>query len=144
MLSNSCKYAIRAVLYLAIYSDSNKKLSSKNVAKFIDVPAPFLAKIFQTLSKHKIILSSKGPHGGFFMTKKETSKSLLDIIECIDGLGMFNNCFLGLPKCSDESPCAIHHIIAPFKNNLKNEIINKTIAEIAGETKKGITHILLK
>lgn len=144
MLSNSCKYGIRAVLYLAFYSSASKKLSSKNVANFIDVPAPFLAKIFQNLSKHKIILSSKGPSGGFYMTEKETSKNLLDIIECIDGLGIFNDCFLGLPKCSDENPCAIHHIIVPFKKSLKDEILNKTIIEIAEETKKGKTFILLK
>lgn len=144
MLSNQSKYAIRAVLYLAIYSDITKKLSSKYVAELIDIPAPFLAKIFQTLSKAKIILSSKGPSGGFYLTEKELSKNLLDVIECFDGLGMFNNCFLGLPRCSDESPCAIHHIISPFKKALKQDVFNKTIAEIAAETKKGKTFIFLK
>ena len=144
MLSNSCKYAIRAVLYLAIYSNPNKKLSSKSVANFIDVPAPFLAKIFQTLSRNNIIQSSKGPNGGFYLTETELGNNLLDVIECIDGLEFFNNCFLGLPKCSDDKPCAIHHVIVPFKKNLKDEILNKTIAEIARETAKGKTFILLK
>ncbi len=144
MLSNSCKYAIRAILYLALNGSKSNKIGSKRIAEEMDIPAPFLAKIFQTLSKEKIIKSTKGPNGGFYLTKKELSKTLLDIIECIDGLDIFNNCFLGLPKCSDESPCAIHHIIVPFKRALKEEVFNKTIAEIAEETRKGKSFIFLE
>lgn len=144
MLSNQSKYAIRAVLYLAINANKSNKLGSKKVAQLIDIPAPFLAKIFQTLSKAKIIKSTKGPNGGFYLTEKELSKNLIDVIECIDGLTMFNECFFGLPKCSDENPCAIHHIISPFKAELKKELSNKSIAYFAEETKKGKSFIFLK
>ena len=104
MLSNSCKYAIRAILYLAYNSSKSMKIGSKDIAEKISIPAPFLAKIFQKLSKEKIIRSSKGPHGGFYLTEKEQSKTLIDVVQCIDGLGIFENCFLGLPKCSDGTP----------------------------------------
>lgn len=144
MLSNSCKYAIRAVLYLAVNGSESKKTGSVAIAEKLDIPAPFLAKIFQTLSKEKIIRSIKGPNGGFYLTEKEVSKSLLDIVNCIDGLEIFDNCFLGLPKCSDEKPCAIHHIIAPFKKTLKEEVFNKTIYEIAEETKNGKSYLFLE
>lgn len=144
MLSNSCKYAIRAVLYLALNQKKSKKIGSIAIAKKLDIPAPFLAKIFQTLSKEKIIKSIKGPNGGFFLTEKELSKSLLDIVECIDGLEIFSTCFLGLPKCSDERPCAIHHVIAPFKKTLKEDVLGKTIYEIAEETKNGKSYIFLE
>lgn len=144
MLSNSCKYAIRAVLCLALNSDESNKMGSRLIAERIRVPAPFLAKIFQKLSKGKIIRSIKGPNGGFYLTDKELSKNLIDIIEVIDGLGIFNNCFLGLPTCSDDKPCAIHHVIAPFKKTLKQGVFNKTIAQIAEETKNGKSFIFLE
>ncbi|MCK5814671.1 MAG: Rrf2 family transcriptional regulator [Flavobacteriaceae bacterium] len=144
MLSNSCKYAIRAVLCLAINNDEFNKTSSKLIAERIRVPAPFLAKIFQKLSKGKIIRSIKGPNGGFYLTEKELSRNLIDIIECIDGLGIFTNCFLGLPTCSDEKPCAIHHVTAPFKKALKQGVFSKTIAQIAKETKNGESFLFLE
>ena len=144
MLSNSCKYAIRAILYLAYNSSKSMKIGSKEIAEKISIPAPFLAKIFQKLSKEKIIRSSKGPHGGFYLTEKELSKTLIDIVQCIDGLGIFENCFLGLPKCSDENPCAIHNIVSPCKSHLREELSSKTIAVIAEETKKGKSFIFLK
>lgn len=144
MLSNSCKYAIRAILYLAYHSSKSNKIGSKFIAEKINIPAPFLAKTFQTLSKEKIIRSTKGPNGGFYLTKKELSKNLLEVIDCIDGLGMFDNCFLGLPKCSDENPCTVHNIVAPFKSKLKNDLSTKSIAEFAIETEKGKSSIFLK
>lgn len=144
MLSNQSKYAIRAVLYLAVNSSKDNKLSSKTVAEIIEVPAPFLAKIFQTLSKAKIILSVKGPNGGFYLGRKEQAKNVLNIIQCIDGLDSFNSCFIGLPKCSDENPCAIHHVAAPCRDTLLCELTERTIAEFAEDTKEGKSFIFLK
>lgn len=144
MLSNQSKYAIRAILYLALNSDEANKIGSKKVAKLIDVPAPFLAKIFQTLTKYKLIKSAKGPNGGFYLTKKELSKNLMEVIECIDGLQSFTSCFIGLPRCSDENPCAIHHVVSPCRKSLIKELTEKNIKEFAEETKKGKTFIFLK
>jgi len=144
MLSNQSKYAIRAVLYLAVKTSKDNKLGSKVVAELIDVPAPFLAKIFQKLSKAKIISSTKGPNGGFYLTKKELSNNLLNIIDCIDGLEFFKTCFVGLPKCSDENPCAIHHIASPCRDTLMKELKERTIAEFAEDTKDGKSFIFLK
>ncbi len=144
MLSNQSKYAIRAVLYLAIHSNEENKMSSREIAEKIDIPAPFLAKIFQLLSKSKLIHSVKGPKGGFFLTKADKNRNLFNIIECIDGLRKFNECFLGLPKCSDENPCAIHHIVKPFRESLTKELTTNTIEDIARETRKGKSFIFLK
>ena len=144
MLSNSCKYAIRAILYLAFSSSESNKIGSKLVAENIGVPAPFLAKIFQLLSKEKIIRSVKGPNGGFYLTELELSKNLLDVVKCIDGLDVFDHCFLGLPRCSDENPCTVHNLVAPWKRSLRAELETKTIAEFAEDTKKGDSFIFLK
>ena len=137
MLSNQSKYAIRGVIYLALHASENNKLGSKEVGEKINVPLPFLAKIFQKLSKEKIIKSSKGPKGGFYLDDKELSGNLMSVIECIDGLEAFNSCFIGLPHCSDENPCSIHHLGAPLRKQLASDLEKRSIAEFAEETKKG-------
>ena len=137
MLSNQSKYAIRAVLYLAVYTDENIKIGSKEVAKKTKIPAPFLAKILQKLVKGKLISSTKGPNGGFYLTEKDLLNSMLDTVRVIEGLDLLSECFLGLPKCGDENPCAIHHLISPFRNTLLKEMGDKTIGQYAKETKAG-------
>ena len=141
MISNQSKYAIRGILYLAIHGSEMNKLGSKEVGEEINVPIPFLAKTFQHLSRKNLITSNKGPKGGFYLDKDQLSGNLMAVIESIDGNDAFNSCYIGLPKCSDQNPCAIHHIAGPLRNQMKETLENKTIADFAKDTKKGISRI---
>jgi len=135
MLSNACQYAIRSVLYLAIHSDDKKRIGVKLIAEELETPQPFLAKLLQQLAKSDLVSSIKGPNGGFYLTKKNTNNSLWEIVECIDGTDKFNQCFLGLSKCSDENPCPVHFIVSPFKDKLLNDFRDKSIAQFTEEIK---------
>lgn len=142
MLSKQSKYAIRGVIYLAIYASKNNKLSSVDVGNKTNIPVSFLAKIFQKLSKENLISSAKGPNGGFYLSDRELNNSVLDIIDCIDGLESFSSCFIGLPQCSDKNPCAIHEVASLWRDNLVAELKVRTIAEMAEDAKTGNSRIL--
>jgi len=133
MLSNASKYAILSTLYLAEHSNEGRKISVKEIAENIDVPSPFLAKLFQQLVRGKIISSTKGPHGGFYLSEKNKNKNVLDIIDNIDGVNKLNGCFLGLNECDSANPCPVHFIVVPFKNNILAKFRDKTIMEFAQE-----------
>ena len=141
MISNQSKYAIRGVLYLAIYGSEINKLGSKEVGEKINVPIPFLAKTFQHLSRKNLITSNKGPKGGFYLNEDQLSGNLMTVIESIDGIDTFNSCYIGLPKCSDDNPCAIHDLAGPLRNQMLDALKNKSIAEFAKDTKKGRSRI---
>jgi len=141
MLSNQSKYAIRGVIFLALHASIDNKLGSKDVGKKINIPIPFLAKIFQHLSKEKIISSSKGPRGGFFLSKDQLKGNLMSIISSLDGEDHFNSCYMGLSKCSDTNPCAIHHLASPFNQHVKDEFKKRSIEDFALDAKKGKSHI---
>lgn len=115
MLSNSSKYAINAVLYLAVHASVENKIGAKDIAESLGIPSPFLAKILQTLARKNAISSTKGPKGGFYLTDEEKQIPLVEIVYHIDGIDKFTNCALGLKKCSSETPCPIHYSIQPLK-----------------------------
>ena len=133
MLSRASKYAILSTLFLAEHSSEEKKISVKVIAESIDVPSPFLAKLFQQLVRGKIISSTKGPNGGFYLTEANGTRNVLDIIENIDGLTKLNDCFLGLNECDGANPCPVHFIVEPFKENILGKFRDKTIMEFAQE-----------
>ena len=143
MLSKSSTYAIRAVLYLSLHSDVTKKYSPKNIADAIDVPAPFLAKTLQILTKRGVISSIKGRNGGFYLTEKDKKNTLISVVDSIDGLRKFHDCMLGLPVCGNENPCPIHHAVAPVKKQLIEQLTMRTINDFTEEVEKGETHIFL-
>ena len=143
MLTNACKYAIRAVIYLALNSDADKKLGAKLIANELDVPQPFLAKLLRKLSADKLISSSKGPGGGFYLDQANTNNTLWNVVCSIDDQQKLNDCFLGLVKCNSDNPCPVHYIAAPFKEQLLNDFKKKTIADMAQEMVENGTVITL-
>lgn len=133
MLSKASKYVISAVLYLSKNASEEKKMGPKEIAEKLDIPAPFLAKNLQKLTKDGIITSIKGPNGGFYLTDDNNKKSLFDIIDCVDSIEKFDQCYLGHESCSENNPCVVHHLYAPFKSELINKLKSKTIEEMADE-----------
>lgn len=141
MFSKSCEYAIRAALYVSSNSINGSKLSIKEIAKEIDSPEPFTAKILQTLSREKIISSIKGPNGGFYLDPKAKPIPLNTIVKAMDGEDVLHACSLGLKVCSDASPCPIHHEIKRYKDRLRKIMKEKTIQDLNKELASGKTFL---
>lgn len=140
MLSNTCKYGIRAVLYLAMNTRENKKIGIKQISNDLNIPTPFLGKILQSLAKHKILNSTKGPNGGFGLGKEADKISLLDIVLIIDGEDIFNVCLINVTNCRDhekgKAPCPVHGKFAPIRKSIIELFEKETIGSIIGEMKK--------
>ncbi len=136
MLSNTCKYAIRAVIYLAL-NGNEKKIGIKEISKELEIPTPFLGKILQQLAKNKMLSSTKGPNGGFLLAKPATEITLLNIIEIIDGLDLFNECLIGLSTCSanahNDVQCPTHHKFLPISKQLYKLFNTETIQMLSDE-----------
>ncbi len=131
MLSNTCKYAIRAVIYLAINEKKDQKIGIRKISEDLNIPAPFLGKILQILSKNKVLFSTKGPNGGFSLGKNADDISLLEIVKVIDGLDFFSNCLIGMKVCSgnkkDEKLCPFHDKLDPIRDELFEQFNTLTI-----------------
>ena len=136
MFSKSCKYAIRAVLFLALNSDENKKIGVEEIAKQIDVPRHFLAKTLQLLTKRNIISSVKGPNGGFYLNDENRQSNLYEVIEIVDGNDAFTSCVLGVKECSNTNPCPYHHLVKATRTKLERTLKNETIEQTAKKVKK--------
>ena len=144
MLTKAAQYAIRSTLYLASKSDKENRINISQIAEDLEVPAPFLAKLLQQLSRANLISSIKGPKGGFYFSDENRENNLWDIIKCIDGTTKFDNCFMGLSSCNDLNPCPVHFTVVPFKKKLMSDFKDKTIKEFSADIQIKGSHILLK
>jgi len=147
MLSNTCKYAIRAVIYLAINEQENKKIGIKKISEDLSIPTPFLGKILQSLARHRLLVSTKGPHGGFGLAKHPDDICLIDIVDIIDGLAIFENCFIGMKPCktdeNTENPCPIHAEFKAIRESLLLLFRDKTIGELLSDMSNSEDYISL-
>ncbi len=132
MLSQACKYAIRAVLHLAERASGDPRLC-KDIARELDVPADYLAKILQALVRHGHMASSKGRGGGFRLNRSADEIRLLDIVEAVDGRVFNTECFLGFELCDEDSPCQVHSEWTAIKRDIVQMLTEKTLRQFADE-----------
>ncbi len=137
MLSNSSKYALKAVLYLAIHANESNKIMVKDIAEPINVPLAYIAKLLQELSRQHLISSKSGKDGGFYLNKENMNQPVIKIIEAIDGENKLNSCLLSLEHCNEANPCPLHHIANPYRTELINKLSTKSIKELSMEVVSG-------
>lgn len=138
MLSNTCKYALRALIYLGKFSSNGKRIGIKRISEDLQLSSPFLGKILQNMVKQKLLVSSKGPNGGFSLAKAPVDISLWEIVTKVDGEEFFTNCLISLEPCNTHDPekplCPVHSQYELLRGQIRNfykgtnlELIGKDI-----------------
>lgn len=137
MFSTSCHYGLQAILFIALHSSDDENVGLNRIAEEQSIPKHFLSKILQLLVKHKLLVSMKGPTGGFSLNRKPEDITLIEVIEAIDGLDMFNQCGIGFKRCDDSHPCPIHHEYKVVRNRIRDLFEHKTLKELTEEVENG-------
>ncbi|MEQ5791457.1 Rrf2 family transcriptional regulator [Muricauda sp. NFXS6] len=130
MFSNSSKYAIKGVLYLALNSDKDHKIMVRDIFEVVHVPEAYLAKLLQELSRHGIVSSTRGPKGGFYLSNENRKRTLMDIVKVIDGEKRVNSCVMGIRNCDMNNPCVLHKLVGSNKSKFIKVLEKTTILDL--------------
>jgi Rrf2 family iron-sulfur cluster assembly transcriptional regulator len=142
MFSKACEYGIRATIWIAGKSLLGSKVNLKDVAKAIDSPEAYTSKILQQLSRNNIIISEKGPTGGFSMSIAEMDNvKLSTIVSAIDGDGIYTGCGLGLKKCNEHMPCPVHNQFKAVREGLRRMLETTSVKSLSNDLEQGVTFL---
>jgi Rrf2 family protein len=83
-LSRASNYALQALAHMAGLSP-DKPAASHVVAEAQGIPERFLLKVLKPLVDARVLLSLKGPHGGYRLARSPKQITLLDVVEAVDG-----------------------------------------------------------
>ena len=135
MLSKTCIYGIRSVLYLTL-EKQRQFVPIKEVSQKLDISFHFLTKILQNLSQGGVIASFKGPRGGVKLARPPEEISILNIVHILDGDEVFEQCILGLPGCQEKKPCPLHDSWKDHREKLKADFAAANMAILADKIRK--------
>ncbi|WP_343852650.1 Rrf2 family transcriptional regulator [Algoriphagus jejuensis] len=141
MFSKSCQYAINAMIFLAAMPADQERVGLKEIAQGIDSPLAFTAKVLQILVKANLLVSIKGPHGGFQIEDRVRKLPLGQVVQAIDGDAVFTSCALGRHECSDSFPCPGHYVFKPIRDQLTGLMTTTTIEDLAIGIRIGMAHL---
>jgi Rrf2 family protein len=132
MLGKTTEYAIRALVYIYIQNQHGKRPGYKEIAKEIDSPEQFTAKVLQNMTRKEVISSMKGRGGGFFFVDPLALLTLYDVINVIEGEEFFTKCGFGLKLCDCEMPCPLHEDYSAVREGFFKVMNSQTIQSLAG------------
>lgn len=151
LLSKSCEYGLRAMLYLGLEvstddaaeegeavtgasgpsrSPTRRYVSIQTISDGLDIGESFLTKVFQQLNDAGLLASKRGRGGGVALTRPPGKISLYEIVVAIDGNDLFHECVLGLPGCGEAEPCPIHDHWTDERDRMKATFQATTLAEV--------------
>lgn len=129
MFSKTCEYGIRAMIFIAQRSKDGERIGIREIARGIDSPEHFIAKILQQLVRKGVLQSAKGPNGGFYLDEKGKGCTLARVVKVLDGDQLFNGCGLGLPQCSEAQPCPIHDEFRNIRQQIETMLEGARVGE---------------
>jgi Rrf2 family protein len=141
MLSNTCKTAVKAVIFLATKYGNGDRSGIKEIAEHIDASEHTVGKMLQILVKQHVINSLKGPSGGFYISADQLHQPILNVVEAIDGKQIFKMCGLGLSRCSATHPCPIHNDYKEARDILEKIFRSKNVIDLCEPVNNGVAYL---
>jgi Rrf2 family protein len=124
-------------VFVQLINWKNRRPGVAEIAKEIDAPSAFTAKLLHILTTHQVLLSMKGRGGGFYFPNYHSERSLYDVIMVTEGDRLFTKCGFGLKHCNDANPCPLHEEYSKIRDNLLKLTRSETIASLAEKIKDG-------
>ena len=135
------RYAVMAMAYLA-KNNAKKPISLTEISLRQGISLSFLEQLFLRLKKNNLVLSARGPNGGYVLSKKPEDIKLSNIINAVDEK-------INTVKCKKESKkgcigksvkCITHNLWDDLETHINSFFEKNTLKDIVyREEQKEIT-----
>lgn len=130
-LSNKGRYAVMALADLAI-NNAKKPTNLTEISLRQGISISFLEQIFLKLKKKNLVKSSRGPTGGYILSRLPEEINLASIIEAVDERVSTLGCKRESKKgCHGKSiKCITHDLWDDLENYINNFFKENTLKDI--------------
>jgi Rrf2 family protein len=137
LLTRKTDYALVSLAGLARLG--GEAASARDLAEQLHLPLPVLRNILKELATHGLLVSSRGPSGGYRLAKPAHDISLAEIVEVIEGPVQLLTCCSGdgdeaVSRCRIEDSCMIKLNVGRVHERLMGFLHDVTLDQIVPET----------
>jgi Rrf2 family nitric oxide-sensitive transcriptional repressor len=130
MMSQTMEYALRAMMNIAKIPPGTWATCDA-IATITRVPPGYLSKILRDLVVAGLVISQRGPNGGFALAKNPAQITMLDVVNAVDAFHRVQSCPLGKPE--HVKLCPLHRRIDAAMDLLEKQFRQTTLAEMLHE-----------
>jgi len=131
MISKKCKYAIKALLYLADRQSEDRAIFSSEIAENERIPKKFLETILRELRNFQLLQSQRGKTGGYRLLKQPKDINLAELMRLMDGPIALLPCvslnyYASCEEC-DEATCQIKPVFEKIRDETLDVLYGATV-----------------
>ena len=127
-LTTKGRYAVTAMLDLALHTSDNP-VSLAEISERQDISLSYLEQLFAKLRKAGLVVSMRGPGGGYQLNGAPNTIVIADIISAVDEHVDATRCG-GLGDCQDNKRCLTHDLWMDLSNQIRVFLADITLADM--------------
>ncbi|MBO0613336.1 MAG: hypothetical protein RL122_1796 [Pseudomonadota bacterium] len=130
-LTTKGRYAVTAMLDLALHN-GDQPVSLAEISERQDISLSYLEQLFAKLRKAGLVVSMRGPGGGYQLNGTPESIVIADIISAVDENVDATRCG-GLGDCQDNKRCLTHDLWMDLSNQIRVFLSEITLADMTAK-----------
>lgn len=84
MLTTKGRYAVMAMVDIAYYAKGQEVIALHEIAQRQEIAVNYLEQLFCKLKRHNLVESTKGPGGGYKLSRSPQDISIFEVINAVD------------------------------------------------------------
>ena len=125
-ISDAASLALHSMVFLA--SNRERKISTREIADALNASENHLSKVMQRLVKGKLLVSKRGPSGGFLISKPLDEITFMEIYESVEGRFDIKACLFMESLC-DGKGCIFGCLHEMIQDQVQDFFMKTTLQE---------------
>lgn len=127
-LTTKGRYAVTAMLDLALNADGDP-VSLADISGRQNISLSYLEQLFARLRRQELVISVRGPGGGYRLGRPSAEIAIVDIINAVDESVDATRC-QGRGNCQQGETCLTHHLWSDLSQQIQEFLRNITLADL--------------
>jgi Rrf2 family protein len=135
-------YSLKALLMLADRYPSAQPLRVEEIAAVQAVPENYLRRLLIELKRGGLVLSQKGPNGGYMLARPPARITMADVVEIIEGDYMPVECLEDGANsfCPRDGGCPMRDVWREVRDSVVGILRSATLQSLAERRKSAVMY----
>jgi FeS assembly SUF system regulator len=131
------------VILACLAAQSDRMLTTTEVAERTKVGLPTVSKLLKKLQRAGLVLSTRGSHGGYQLSRPATDITAASILEALEGPFALTECSSEHSSCGLAGSCRVGHSWQRVNGAIRRALTDITLAQLSGLERTNVTSVPL-
>ena len=127
-LTTKGRYAVTAMLDLALHYKEGP-ITLADISQRQGISLSYLEQLFSRLRKQELVDSTRGPGGGYRLSRDANQIAVADVITAVDEKVETTRCG-GLSNCQDDSQCLTHDLWTELSSQIHDFLMGISLGNL--------------